>query len=246
MLEIRPQQLAVFEDEVRPTLVAEATARLALRHGPYFAALGPAVVRAVVDHGMRRAERLGAGDAAGIDTVTELVLILGAGFDRDPLLPWVGEALAQARDGDTAGELPALYGLVSRYVEETAGPSGTAMRRALQRLAGFDWGGWSVPPSQRRDDAIGSVITALYPEKTDALARRGLLDTLLRTGEATAMRHGLADDRGTLLCVVLTLSLGAHFDDDPQFPWAREFASTTALLGAATQFLQRVIAAVEA
>lgn len=246
MLAIRPEQLSVFEDAVRPTLVAEATQRLAVRHGRYFAALGPAVVRAVVEHGMRRAEQLGAGTEWGIDAVTELVLILGAGFDRDPLLPWVGEFFASAPSGPAAGELPLLSGLVSRYVEETAGPHGVAMRLALQRLASFEWGAWSVPPMQRRGDASGPVLAALYPEKVSALDRRGLLGTLLRAGEATATRHGLTDDRGSLLCVVLTLVLGAHFDDDPQFPWARGFTTTAALLDDAYGFLQRVVAAVEA
>lgn len=246
MLDIRPEQLSVFEDAVRPTLVAEATARLAARHGRYFAALGPAVVRAVVEHGMRRAEQLGAGTESGIDAVTELVLILGAGFDRDPLLPWVVEVFASAPSGPAAGQLPLLSGLVSRYVEETAGPHGVAMRAALQRLASFEWGAWSVPPTQRRGDAIGSVLAALYPEKVGALDRRGLLGALQHAGEATATRHGLTDDRGRLLCAVLVLVLGAHFDDDPQFPWARRFTTTGALLDDAYGFLQRVIAAAEA
>lgn len=240
MLRIRPDQLEAFEEAVRPSLVEEAVARLRCRHSPYFAALGSTVVFSVVDHGMRRAEQLGVGSTSGIDAVSELILILGVGFDRDPLLPWVSERLARSNCG-IGEELPLLSGAVSRYVEETAGPDAVWMREALQRLAAFDWQRWSVEPGGERSAAIEQVLLGQYPEKMHALKRRGLTETLLRISAQTATQHGLDDDLGVLVVTVLTLLLGTHFHQDPQFPWARDSTTTTALLDQAVPFLDRVI-----
>lgn len=254
MLHIRQSQLDAFEDEVRPVLVEEAAARLRLRYGPYCAALGPEAVRATVELGMRRAEARGA-DGDGVDAFIELMILLGSGFDRDPLLPWVEELLADAAPGELSERLLQVSTAAARFLDETAGHEARSLRAALAKLAAYPWSRWSVPEGVGLDEAIVDTLRTLYLDKHQALERRGLVQALLRGGRATAARHELVDDRGIMLIVVLQLMLGTHFDDDPQFPWARrallpspsgQLVDTRAqtLLDEAQGFLQRLLAAI--
>lgn len=254
MLHIRQPQLDAFEDEVRPALVEEAAARLRLRYGPYLAALGPEAVRATVELGMRRAEARGADDD-GVDAFIELMILLGSGFDRDPLLPWVDEILADAGPGELSERLLQVSAAAARFLEETAGHEARSLRAALARLAAYPWSRWSVPEGLGLDEAIVDTLRALYLDKYLALERRGLVQALLRGSRATAARHEIIDDWGIMVIVVLQLMLGTHFDDDPQLPWARQallprpsdqlvHSRAKALLGEAQVFLQRLLAAI--
>lgn len=252
MLHIRKSQLEAFEDEVRPALVEEAAARLRLRYGPYCAALGPEAVRATVELGMRRAEARGV-DEHGVDVFIELMILLGSGFDRDPLLPWAAELLVDAEPGELSERLLQLYGVAMRLLDETAGHEARSLRAALARLAAHPWPRWSVPAGLGVDEAIVDTLRTLYPDKLRALEHRGLVPTLLRGGRATAARHELSGDWDIMLIVVLQFMLGTHFDDDPQLPWARNAllpggprvdTRAQVLLGEAQAFLQRVLAAI--
>ncbi len=176
--------------------------------------LGAEHAKELVQRGVLQAHAHGFQLAGQICRYTNLMFILGAGFDRDPQLPWVQELLGAGKRTMTPDSiLSALEAAAIQYLQVVAGPRGHVYRRALQRARAQPL---ELFPVVVNETSLASWFAKLYPEKA-----RGLdMSAFVAEAHASAKRFHLTHDQPLSLYATLMLLLGSSFADDPAHPWA--------------------------
>lgn len=102
-----------------------------------YQALGEDALRNLVRQGYSAARQHGLTTERGAMIYLALVLVLGTGFDRDPLYPWAAAVLANPALADPAEKAKALYAIAQVQLAEC--PPGCSRRadlsEALQKLS---------------------------------------------------------------------------------------------------------------
>jgi hypothetical protein len=183
------------------------------------ARLGEAPVRAMIRRGIERATAHGYHTREQAGLYCNLILMLGAGFDRDPQIPWAVEQLDDLVIDDPLERMRRLVATALQYLRDSFGEQGGYMARALVRIREYDLA--SAPCStgpQLETDLLGS-LESFCPQKFRTQGG-GPTRALIRLGVAEAARHGISGGPGLTVYIALMFMVGAGFDDDPIYPWA--------------------------
>lgn len=183
--------------------------------------LGAPRVHEVVRFGMARAAERGYLSQIEQSYYLALMFMLGAGFETDPALPFVGPVLTSPRIASPAARIAACYDRAMPFLDAICGEDNEHLVRALVRMRDFDLEAFDVPGPARLSDAIAGALEALYPEKAAVLGG-AVMRELAITGAEVARRSGLEHPRGAMVCAGLAFMLGSGFDRDPQFPWVED------------------------
>jgi len=224
---IRPEQMQIFSADVEQRFLRQLVAELH-QFAPWHAAiLGDSGLETCVQFAARRARRYGFTNRGPIRLYLQMVFLLGAEFDSDPLLPWAGRILADSSIDGQTDRATQLYQALGEYLTHVAGPGNRyakdALRRAAEELAhDFDAGNRDL------DQLVFEKLQYVYPEKC-RYAGDEAVHASIRSAQAVAGRHAAAGARGTLLFCGLTFAVGHGFEMDPHLPWIRKTLRDPAL-----------------
>lgn len=172
-----------------------------------------------VQQGIEKAAARGFLSQREVILFVTLMMILGAGFENDPQLPWVADLLDEAVIADPTVRIENLFAETIAYLEATAGEDCALLVRAMLRIRDYDLA--SVPTSQG-DAWVTEVLTVLkqfYPQKFSSQGEHATRD-MAQAGVRRAAGYGLTDRIGIFVFLECMFMLGSEFDCDPLQPWA--------------------------
>ncbi len=179
--------------------------------------LGRDSVLEVIHFAMRRAGRYGLTWRGPIRLYLELVFLIGADFDTDPLLPWADRILNDPSIDNQMIRAERLYNAMNEYLDRVAGPDNAHARSALLALrAALPRG--MAPEGKLLASTIVAGFQSVYPSKFAYAGEAALHATIGRAIEAANLR-GFTSDAAHLLFSVLTFVAGHGFATDPCLPW---------------------------
>ncbi|MBI5255921.1 MAG: hypothetical protein HY855_05435 [Burkholderiales bacterium] len=217
MLIIREAQLAAFRGEATQRFDRRLLAALVHSFPRDHARLGDAPLRALVALGRRRAARHGWRSEQTVYLHLTLMLMLGAGFDTDPQLPWLQQAMAASAQDDPTPRLFALHATVLDQLDAVLGVHNEHLVKALLRWRTLDLAVFESQDAGDRAALIAGVLAEAYPRKAAVLGEAGLR-ALAEAAAAKAGQQGLHGARAHGLVAVLMFMLGHQCDTDPALP----------------------------
>jgi hypothetical protein len=220
MLKIRDEQVKSFEKAALRAFEDEM-----VRHFRDFASKRSEVVG---EAGMRRGIQLGIEQARGYGLTNrgpvrfylECLLMFGAAFDIDPLLPWAHAILTDSAMPDQMERADRLFERAMAYLDRVFGPNDAYQIEALRRISGAQIEDYPDRASDPEDFAL-RALKEVYPQKCEESGDEALRG-LIRRGIELAWHHGGPTELGVALFIALPFALGHGFAADPFFPWIAE------------------------
>lgn len=179
--------------------------------------LGVEGVRKVIRRGMERAAAHGFTNRGPLRLYLEAMFMLGSDFDTDPQLPWAARILGDRKTADQMVRADRLYGCLTDYVDQVAGPDDAFAKEALRRARRVRFEDLATAGGDREKQILAR-FEANYPEKCRYVGEPALR-TILHRGATLGREHGVSSDAGVVLMIGLMFILGHGFAADPQFPW---------------------------
>lgn len=173
---------------------------------------------AVVQLGRQRAARHGWRSEQTVYLYLSLMLMLGSGFESDPLLPWTARALQREPRRDAVPRMFALHAEALDRLDEIVGERNEHLCKALLRLRGLDLAGFDTPDLGAGAATLRQCMADLYPQKASAAGADGL-EAWAALALARARQHGLQRPRDVALLAGLMFMMGCEVDTDPAWPW---------------------------
>ena len=185
----------------------------------------------------------------------QLILMLGAGFDQDPQIPWAAAILNDKAIGSERARIDSLHDKAWEYAECIAQDYENAdvkldLSRFVEQLPGLRQQSHEVLDAAARPEFLNASLTrlrSLFPKKCEYIGE-ALLPQLADDGIECAASYGVYSRRGALLFIVMMFVLGAGFHRDPQLPWVSAILNDEGLgpnqrvdrlMGEAVTFLNR-------
>lgn len=221
MLIIRHSQLAALHDEAMQRFDRRVASALADGFAADAERLGEPGLCRLVRLGRQRAARHGWRSEQALYLYVALMLMLGAGFDDDPLLPWVPATLLRDARHDAAHRIFSLHAMALDHLDGVAGEGNEHLCKALLRLRALDLAEFDAFDDAALWAHLPQRITGLYPAKAAAAGADGLV-AWSRRAAAKARQHGLHRSRDAALLACVTFMLGCDADADPAWPWVAE------------------------
>jgi len=218
MLIIRHTQLAALHDEAMHRFDQRVATALADGFAADAERLGDEGLCRVVRLGRQRAVRHGWRSEQALYLYVALMLMLGAGFDDDPLLPWVAPTLQRNARHDAAHRIFTLHATALDHLDAVAGERNEHLWRALLQLRSLDLAEFDAFDQAALWAALPQRMAVLYPAKAAAAGIDGMAAWARRVA-AKAAQHGLHRPRDTALLACVTFMLGCDADADPAWPW---------------------------
>src|ERR1041384_1822737 len=195
-------------------------------------------LRVVIRHGMKQAESHGFTSERSLRIYTELMLMLGAGFDSDPQLQWVAELLKDETITDEVTRIDRLQERAWAYVDdvlpdfdntedESSPNSFIEQIRQLQRERAEVLQPAAIAEFYQR--TMWQLKQAL-PRKCELLGEQSLR-RLVNSGIQLARSYQITTERGCAFFVTGIFLLGSGFDKDPQLPWIAKILNDTSMSG---------------
>ncbi len=226
MLRIRAKHMEAFRAEAMIDFEERMIAHLRQFSPEHFHLLDVEQVRAVIREGVARAARHDLTSERSVRYYVDVMVLLGGGFDADPLLPWAATILASA--DDEAARVDRLYAAACAQVER-------ALEDYNARDEGVDQERFIVELRRLRDESEAPLTAATLPDFRARVTARfaGVfaraceqagdagVSAAVDHGLASASMHGIVTERGAAIFVALVFFLGAGFTRDPLLPWVR-------------------------
>jgi hypothetical protein len=215
MLNIRPEQMAVFEKDGARRFEDEM-----LAHSKEFSPrlcelIGDDQLRVALKQSIGRAKEYGFSNRGPIRLYIELMFLAGSDFDTDPQYPGLGEVL-RGRGAEMV-RAERIFERINDYRENVSGEYGVNARKALAYLADFG----RQPDPFTEDGLVSQLLAGMrasFPLKADYLGEPALLQ-LIAEGRAAAQRYGLKGARAEAMIVILMFAFGHGCVADPLYPW---------------------------
>ncbi|MCU0727347.1 MAG: hypothetical protein MUE73_16435 [Planctomycetes bacterium] len=218
MLVIRREQMEAFgllgSTEYKDFMAAHLT-----EHFPVHAEVwSPETMLAVIEEGAAaaRGHRLSRGRELCL--YTDFRVILGAGFDTDPQLPFAGRILADASIRSPGERLDRLYDAVRNWLDAVVGRGQVFPLRPLSGLADFPLSRLETNLSAGITKGILGEFREIWPQKHRQAGEAALREMVDR-GIEEAAGHGFTEPRAAGWWLILRYMLGHRCAGDPQYPW---------------------------
>lgn len=227
MLRVRAEQVAVFEQAAVRNFEDRMVTHLREFAPSHFEFLTEEEVRHVICHGMKRAERHSFTSRRSLRIYTELMLMLGSGFDADPQLPWAAELLNDERIVDETARIDCLRDKAWEYFDQLLPDFGNLVGDArrkefMKQIRQLRQEGDAVLLESASPQFHARAIALLnqgLPEKCELLGEKSLRE-LIERGIHWARSYDITSAGGALLFIAVMFVFGSSFDKDPQLPWA--------------------------
>src|SRR4051812_14835589 len=108
MLIIKNKQIRVFEAVSFPSFETKMLNHIEDHFTPMATLLGKDGLRKLIYHGYERAKKYGFATGYEVCLFTDIMILLGTGFDTDPQFPWARDILIN-RNMDATSKIEKLY-----------------------------------------------------------------------------------------------------------------------------------------
>jgi hypothetical protein len=224
MLRIRAEQLRAFEEQALRRFESKMLEHVKEYFPNHHRVLGEARMRSSIRYAVVRAGAYGGVSERAICCYLNVMLVLGANFDVDPLFPWAGAALRDEGGGPPDRRIGDMASDAMHFVDRFAGEDNRRLNRALltarRELS-------RIRSTSRRESLVESApehLRRIFPTKFDAVGEENVAE-MIRQGAEAVLAHGLREDADKFLYMLIMFALGSGFDRDPQFSWAADVLS---------------------
>jgi len=217
MLNIRPDQMKVFEEAALRRFEEEMVGHLRQLAPQHCNAVGEESLRLVVRTGLERAASYGLTNRGPVRFYLDLMIMLGSDFHTDPQYPWAEALLKDSAIPDQMDRAERLYEKAMDYSAKVFG-QGYEQEKAAVRRAGL------VKYEDLPSFAAGSVgelvkyFEKVFPEKVHYLGESPM-SALAARERTLSEQHQLTLERGPTVLAGLIFAFGHGVTTDPQFPW---------------------------
>jgi len=216
MLVVRAEQRTAMW----PSLLRQrVTAHVREGYPEDYAILGAETVKAAVDLGIARAAQHGFEQGDDVEKYVDLMFLLGAYFDEDPLYPWAVHILNDPGLASPSIRIHNLEVTAAGHLLRTAGAEGEHYKAALVRARRMPFEDLVRRRAEDPSADLQALLYGLYPQQYTSLTKATLAALVARASNAGDV-HGMASREGRLILAALMFLLGSHFDRDPLQPWA--------------------------
>lgn len=222
MLTIRKDQQEAFAAVARERFVETLVGHF-LQHYPRESrqAGGRDQIEKVVRQGIDRAGAHGFETEGQVSRFVALQVMLGGGFDRDPQLAFVTQAIDdEGAIADPTSRIESVYNDALDYLGDAAGENAGYIVRAMVRVR--DWDPSTAPQSSGPQwiEDMCPLLAKLYPQKY-ALQGEDATRRMLSGAQAKCEGYRITGPRGMAMIAILSFFLGSGFDRDLLHPWAQ-------------------------
>lgn len=226
------QALSLVPEEAFQLQLVEEMRQFAPWHAQI---LGDSGLLRCVEFAKRRAASYGFTNRGPIRLYLQMIFLLGADFDSDPLLPWAAAALSTPSTADQTARATSLYRALDHYIQHVAGPANSFAKQALAR-AHVELSTSPGDDEKFSDEIIFDTLRRVYPEKCDYAGESAVRQSI-QLGKAAAERHS-TNGQGVVLFCGLIFALGHGFETDPHLPWIGKTLNEPGLTG--SRLVQRL------
>jgi hypothetical protein len=176
--------------------------------------LGAQETHRLVQRSCSLAEQHGFETERDICSYTDLIIMLGVGFDSDPQLEWGAATLADPTPMDPSTRMDELWDQAMIYMDQALEPAGVCLKRAFlmdrkrRQSSGKSFvGGESL---------LMDYFHQIWPEKAEYIGTVALRN-LIRESANTAKHYWITDDEGQTEFSIHAFLFGHMFHADPKF-----------------------------
>jgi hypothetical protein len=215
---IRQEQMRSFEQAAQGRFETEMLEHLKQDFPSAVAGVGDDALRRFIKQGTERAGEYGFKARGPVRMFLDFMVLLGHEFDRDPMLFWIRDILADKDGLDEIAQASRLHQHVSTYLELVYGTKGEHVAKGLDHLA-------KAPPQELTavgrsfESAAAPWLQTLHARKC-IYAGNAAMTNLIQEARQAAVRHNLPEPQGPPLILELMFMLGSGVISDPLFPWA--------------------------
>jgi hypothetical protein len=152
----------------------------------------------------------------------DIMVMLGSGFDSDIQIPWFGELLEDGAKGPDE-KIDLLYQRTMTYLDTVAGKGMVFPMKQLEKLANMPVN--KTPgsnPGAGFEQDIMPEFSNFWPQKFHVSGRINL-QQLVISGMKKAAGYGFTAENSIAYFVLLQFLFGHSIDNDPLYPWVKEF-----------------------
>jgi hypothetical protein len=182
-------------------------------------------LRSVIRYGWHKANDYGFFAERSVRIYIQLMLMIGAGFDSDPQIPWAWEMLTSNPNEVESARIDPLHERAWDYADAISKDYETDGRLDFSRFVDQistlrQQSTTGLDPSQIPGFRAAAVsrLKLLFASKS-AYIGDAALDRLFDFTIQCANSYRMNSERGVLLFFVMMFVLGSGFHDDPQLPW---------------------------
>jgi hypothetical protein len=170
----------------------------------------------IVDDALPRIQSYGLHSNYQACIFIDLAMMLGRGFDTDPLLPWMQQLMQQKEENKTLW-MEKIMGVTHKYRKQALGdepmPS-AAYKKIIERE--YDDVEDVLKPLSR--EGVLSYLEELWPEKFALIDETGFTQLYAKSAQK-ASHYSVESKAGIDYFTMLTFLLGSDFDRDFQYEW---------------------------
>lgn len=182
--------------------------------------MGDQQARLYVRYGIERARKSGFFKERDICMYISLMLLLGSHFASDPQIPWAGESLNDAEIESVSERIDVLYKRTISYLDSIYGRRDEYLKQVLSFLRLDPIHELTQYNPAQFEYGMQMLFRKVWWQKTEVVHQNDL-SRLIHLGMKVARPYHISDICGTGLYISLMFIMGAGFDRDPQYPWAR-------------------------
>jgi hypothetical protein len=226
MLKINQSQMRVFEQAAVRGFENRMLEYLRTFSPRHFKILTEDEILEVIRHGMKKAQSHGFTSERSLRIFTELMLILGSGFDEDVQMPWAAEMLGDEDVTDEPARIDRLDHQARSYAQHIAQDYGDVEgeadpRRFIEQIRQL-----RQEPAEVLDKSavtrfcqrVAMRINFIFPKKSEYLGEL-IVRQVINHGIWLAKSYDITTERGIAFFIAMMFMLGSGFDKDPQLPW---------------------------
>lgn len=215
MINIRPAQIKVFEDQALNRFENEMIVHSKEFSPELCEALGDEQLRVAIRQALKRANSYGFTNRGPLRLYIELMFYCGSEFDSDPQYIPLAKILNDPADQMQRAEQ--LYQNILNYQEKVSGLNALNEYQALEAMLLFARMPVTVNPDNFEKDMLQELFR-VYPQKSSYIGQDNL-NKLIQKGRSEAEKYGFSTIRGETMMVMLMFGFGHGCTSDPLYPW---------------------------
>lgn len=228
-MKIRAEQMEAFDKAAVRNFKLRMAQHLKESFPNHCQILGDEKLDGVIDYGWERAKSYGMWGENSVILFTDLMFLLGRGFDADPQLPWASKILNDKELADEETRTQTLYEKAIDYLNLVSGEKNEHIDAAQARIRDEKTEDFLAIATSTLPEQLLPRLKKIYPQKYEFVGEACLREMIL-AGMTNANNYGITDSRGLAVYIGLMYMLGAGFDADPLFSFAAEVLQNKAVL----------------
>lgn len=170
----------------------------------------------IVDDALPRIQSYGLTSNYQACIFIDLTMMLGRGFDADPLLPWMQQLLHQKEENKTLW-MEKIMGVAHKYRKQALGEDRMPLA-SYKKLIEQEYDDIEDVVQPLTKEGFLIYLEELWPEKF-VLTEESGFDELFAKSQQKSARYNITSRAGINYVVMLMFLLGSDFDRDYQYEW---------------------------